>query len=106
MDGQFSDPEYRPYTEKGEKTDNIGAGSDLPPRYKTKTTSAEKQARAQARAEARRTRRTMRLQQQAQQQAQQQQHYRLSESDSSDGSSIDENYDVASITESETENLT
>ena len=103
MDDQFSDPEYRPYTEKGEKP---ALTSDPPPRYQVKTTDPERQARSQARAEARRTRRTQRLQQK-QEQKQEQQHYKLSVSgDSSDESSVDENFDVDSLPESETENLT
>lgn len=96
MEEPFSDSDYRAFMEETPP-------AELPSRYKTKTSDAEKQARSQARAEARRTRRTMRQQQQAQQD----QHYKLSaESDSSDGSSVDENYDAISLTESETENLT
>ena len=104
----FSDSEYRPFPEKGSGE----LTSEPPPRYKPKTTDPEKQARAQARAEARRTRRTQRLQQQEEQRMQlkeggDQQHYKLDTiGDSSEESSVDENFDVDSIAESETENLT
>lgn len=84
---------------------------DLPARYKSKN-NPEK---ARARAEARRTRRTMRMQQQQQQKLEEQrkreqdpdaQHYKISYDSEESDSSIDENYDVASIAESETEILT
>ena len=101
MDEQFSDSGYRPFAPSVPTAED-----ELPSRYQSKTKDPEKLARAQARAEARRTRRTMRLQQQKQQQ-QEEAHYKLTvEGDSSDESSVDENYDVASLTESVHENLT
>lgn len=108
MDEQFSDSDYRRFDGSEQPLEGAEVpppghreqGSEVPSRYKT--TSAEKQARSQARAEARRTRRTKRIQQQAEQD----QHYKLSNSDSSDESSIDADFDVVSITESENENLT
>ena len=100
MDERFSDSGYRPFSEKDKLP---GEGDEIPSRYKAKTVDPEKQARSQARAEARRTRRTQRLQQQKEEQ----QHYKLTtDGDSSDESSVDENYDVDSLAESETENLT
>jgi hypothetical protein len=108
-----SDTDYRPYPTEGEAAppySSSPSGADAVPSRYQKTTNpdklAEKQARSQARAEARRTRRTLRLQQQQQEQSQEE-HYKLTvEGDSSDESSVDENYDVASITESVHENLT
>lgn len=117
MDERFSDSEYRSFN-RGENDEE----ANIPSRYSKGKTSEERSARSQARAEARRTRRTLRLQQKQQEEQQRQQqkqeqiklaalnsgdqHYKLSVSDSSDESSIDENYDVASIPESITENLT
>lgn len=92
----FSDSEYRAFPEKDET-------SEPPSRYKVKTADPEKQARSQARAEARRTRRTIRLQAQAEKE----QHYKINTAgDSSEESSVDENFDVDSLAESEVENLT
>ncbi len=101
MEEPFSDSEYRPFSEKDEMAAETLETSDTPARYKVRTTDPEKQARSQARAEARRTRRTMR------QAGQQQQHYKISTTgDSSEESSVDENFDVDSLAESEVENLT
>ena len=91
-------------------TDEPSSSQALPERFKTKG-NPEK---ARARAEIRRTRRTMRLQQQQQQKQEEKQrkiqdqdaHYKISYSSESSDSSIDENYDVASIAESENESLT
>ena len=110
------DSEYHTFNNRG--TELGGEKVNLPPRYKPKTLDPEKQARAQARAESRRAssryRRTLRLQKQQQQQErpglpeghEKETHYKISyDSDSSD-SSVDENYDVASLAESIEENLT
>ena len=117
-DSEFSDSDYRAFNSEADKPGSTEE-NELPSRYQTKTTNPERLARAQARVEARRTRRTMRMQQQQQQQQQQKQqlhqveqleeetHYKINvEGDSSDESSVDENYDVASIDESIPENLT
>lgn len=103
-----SDSDYRVFS-PSEDRDEL---TQPPPRYQTR--NPDREARSQARAEARRTRRTMRQQQQQQQTRQlpteksdRSQHYKIDvDSDSSDTSSIDENYDVASLTESIHENLT
>ena len=94
------DSEHLPDSEKdGEEVD----GPETPSRYKAKPSDPEKQARSQARAEARRTRKIMRMQSQAEIE----QHYKINTSgDSSEESSVDENYDCDSLAESEVENLT
>jgi len=99
-------------------TQNAGTSSELPSRYKTKSKTSEEKERLR---QARRTRRTMRLEQQQQEQQQKKveeqrqikgdsssedTHYKISYSSSSEESSVDENFDVVSIAESEMESLT
>ena len=79
---------------------------EVPLRYKTKGKSSEEKERLR---EARRTRRTVRLEQEQQKKREkvsEDTHYKISYSSSSEESSVDENYDVTSIAESEVESLT
>ena len=109
MDNFASDSDYRNFNAEVD-----GAPEQTVPPSRYITNDPEKQARSQARAEARRTRRTLRLQQQQQQHEQRklenvnaETHYKISyDGESSDGSSVDENYEVDSIAESIPENLT
>ena len=107
MEGNFtSDTTYKPFPEaqtEGEFTSQDLPLKNVPP---STVTSDERYQKYQARAEARRTRRTMR-QQQRKELGHDDDHYKISySSGSSDESTIDENFDVVSLIESESENLT
>lgn len=119
MDELGPDSEYHVYRNTSPSDGDMeDSAAVVPARYRTTDPNklAQKQARSQARAEVRRTRRTMRLQQQQQQPPIRQlpiepqpgeEHYKLTvDEDSTEESSVDENYDVVSITESLHENLT
>lgn len=114
MEGFASDAAYQTFDKSiddGQPTATT-TQQNIPNRYKTKSKNTEEKARAR---EARRTRRTMRMEQQEQKKREDKQkeidatnpHYKISySSDSSEDSSVDENYEVDSIAESEIESLT
>ncbi len=114
MEGFASDTAYQTF-DKSIDDDQPAATTqqNVPNRYKTKSKNTEEKARAR---EARRTRRTIRTEQQEQKKREEGRqkegnpvnpHYKISYiSDSSEDSSVDENYDVDSLAESEIESLT